>query len=199
MQPTQWRYFLGFIPDDRLRDRILMLAEAMGIAAGAVIGNIHLTICTIAETDQQDGMIADRLDGLFSGADLAACRILLGKARSSSRGAAIGSVGSQHDITIFFQTLRKLLAELGIEPLYRKSGLHAHVTLSYQSGPSRLLKVPFEWVPAELCLVESWDGFSKHVVLRRWPLLPPAQGELDWGEPAGNFTNRLRQESLRAA
>lgn len=196
MQPQQWRYFLGFLPDAALAQRILALGDALGLADDAIIDHLHLTLCTIAELDTRDETLADRLDPIITAARLESCRIRLGRARSGNRGAVIRSIGSQNEISLLYQKLPPLLRRLDLAALHRKNGLSTpHITLSYKGGPAQILVVPFEWIPTELCLVESWVGCTRHEILRRWPLLPPPQGELDWGAGGGdNFTHRLRQE-----
>jgi hypothetical protein len=71
--------------------------------------------------------------------------------------------------------LVRLLEACGIEPLHRKSGLHPHVTLGYRACEAELLKIALQCFPAELLLIESEVGLSRHNVLGRWPLLPPRQ------------------------
>lgn len=79
--------------------------------------------------------------------------------------------------------LIRLLRASGIEPLYRKSGLHPHVTLGYDACPMTRLDIGLHWFPAKLLLIESEFGLTRHNVLGAWPLLPPRQPLLPFGEP----------------
>jgi len=92
-------------------------------------------------------------------------------------------MGRQLEIQDFYRALLACLAERAIFPLHRKSGLHPHVTLGHDPCAFDPFNLPREWVPEELLLIESEVGNSVHIVLARWPLLPPRQGAFAFETP----------------
>lgn len=94
-------------------------------------------------------------------------------------GAELVTRGRAHEIKDFFETVAALLGAYGIEPMDRMSGLRPHITLGYDRLLFDAFNVIRHWVPEELLLIESPprpDGKRReHIILHRWPLLPPAQ------------------------
>jgi 2'-5' RNA ligase len=179
-----YRYFLAFRPDTRQRAWLGTLADAAGQSRRRIKAhNSHLTLCVIAELSHRDRFIASRVDSALGGRRFTSCPFWLGRLRGGRNGAAVYAMGWQREIQAFYRELVACLAERGILPLHRKSGLHPHVTLGYDPCALDPLELPREWIPEELLLIESEIGNGVHNVLARWPLLPPRQGFLPFGDP----------------
>ena len=178
MRDINYRYFLAFLPDLVLRCELARLRDAAGQFSGRVKAeHLHLTLCVIAELAQQNRLITREVEVALARGLPPSCLIRLGKIIGGSGGAAIHTIGSRHEIQVFYKLLLRLLAEQQILPMHRKSGLHPHVTLGYDPSDFESL-MPWEWIPRELVLIESELGRGVHNVLRRWPLLSPSQGRL---------------------
>ena len=188
MPDPNYRYFLGFRPDPGLRARLAALGGAVGQADRRVRPiQLHLTLCVIAELAQRDRFIAARVGAALAERALASCPIRLGRVRGGAGGVALHSLGTQREIRQFYNLLVACLAERGLVPLHRRSGLHPHVTLGYDRCSFEPFITPCEWVPDEILLIESWLGRGFHKILGRWPLLPSPQGELPFDGPLRPF------------
>ena len=182
-QPA-YRYFLGFRPDPALSAWLASLYAPAGQFNRVVrLEHLHLTLCVIAELAQRDRFIAPRVDAALSGRMLASCLIRLSWIRGGAAGAALFTVGRQGEIQQLYRLLVACLAERRLFPLHRRSGLRPHVTLGYDICRFETFRLPREWVPDELLLIESEVGKGIHNVIGRWPLLPPPQGALPF-DPA---------------
>lgn len=175
-----YRYFLGIRPGPPwypLFQRI-----------GAVIGQpirldlLHLTLCVIAQVAERDPFVLRRIQTALGGQPLHSFPVNLSRVVAGPHGACARTFGRQDEIQDFYRGLVRLLQACGIEPLHRKSGLHPHVTLGYASLRPELLKIAIRWFPAELLLIESEVGLTRHNVLGAWSLLPPRQPSLAFGE-----------------
>ena len=177
MRKPFYRYFLGFRPDAWLRATLVALGEEVGQRLQSEL--LHLTLCVIAEADEPDPFLCRRVGAALADQTLSSVPIRLGRVRGGDHGAVIQTIGNQADVQHFYRVLVGLLARRGIPPLYRKSGLHPHVTLGYAACRFDPFATAIEWLPSELLLIESEVGNGKHRVIGRWPLLPPPQGVLD--------------------
>ena len=137
----------------------------------------------IAERAERDRFIARRIRRILDGRPLHSFAVNLGTILTGPQGATARTVGRQDEVQDFYRVLIRLLRASGIEPLYRKSGLHPHVTLGYDPRPATRLDIGLSWFPAELLLIESEVGLTRQNVLGTWPLLPPRQPLLPFGEP----------------
>jgi 2'-5' RNA ligase len=183
-QPTSYRYFFAFRPNLVQRCRLEAIAAAAGQSRRRIKAEyFHLTLFVIAELSHRDDFIAARAGQALAGRSLSSCPFWLGRLRGGPSGAAIHAMGGQREIQSFYRTLRAYLAERGIAPLHRKSGLHPHLTLGYDPCLLDAAKLPIEWIPDELLLIESEVGRGVHNVLARWPLLPPSQGSFPFDPP----------------
>jgi len=188
-----YRYFLAFLPDLALRCELARLCEVTGQSAKRVKAEyLHLTLCVVAEIDHRNRSIAHRLNSAFAEGLPPSCPIPLGNVAGSSGGAAIHTIGNIYEIRVFYKLLVRLIANQQIFPMYRKSGLNPHVTLGYDRSEFKGFML-WEWIPAELVLIESEVGRNVHNVLRRWPLDPPRQGSLpfDSGLPLHSRPDRI--------
>lgn len=180
MSENSYRYFLGVQADSGLLREVDRVAAALELSVlPKMRDKLHMTMCVIAETPVPSRDIASLIDPIIGSTRLESCRIKLGRGESGKAGAMIRSLGSQRDVRSLYDKLIALLAPVGIEPLYRKAGLHAHITLSHHPLPDKRVRMPFDWRMSELHLVESHIGHAKHRRLASWPLHPPVQGELD--------------------
>ena len=176
-----YRYFLGFRPDASARRLLAAAGKKAGQAGKRVPDDLlHLTLCVVREAGgrERDRFVLRRVEAALAGHTLAAMPIPLGRVIGGRHGALARTIGRQDAIQGFYGALARLLRARGIEPLHRKSGLHPHVTLGHDPCDFPPLRVEIEWVPRELLLIESEVGLGKHNMLRRWPLLAPAQGLL---------------------
>ena len=180
-RPDFYRYFLGIRPPPELYHAF----EAFAYAAGQPVrlAMLHLTFCVIAQRAERDRFIVRRVRRMLDGQPLHSFAVNLGTILAGLQGATARTVGRQDEIQDFYRMLVRLLRASGIEPLYRKSGLHPHVTLGYDPRPVTRLDIGLHWFPAELLLIESEFGLTRHNVLGTWPLLPPRQPLLPFGEP----------------
>lgn len=181
MSDPFYRYFLGFRPDHTLRRYIAAVARKAGQRFQPELS--HLTLCVIEEAAVRDLFLHRRVDAALASRALHSFCIFLGRVQGNDHGAAVRTIGSQDGIQDFYQMLVRLLAVRGISPLYRKSGLHPHLTLGYAASRFDPFKIAVEWFPNELLLIESEVGNGKHQVIGRWPLLPSPQGSLPFEMP----------------
>ena len=171
-----YRYFLGCRPDPQSHPRFRRIGEAFGLQVR--LDRLHLTLCVVGETGERDRFVPRRVARALDGRELHSFAINLSRVVAGPRGAYARSYGRQDEIQDFFRLLVRALRECGIEPLHRESGLHPHVTLGHRACEAGPLRIAIEWFPADLLLIESEVGLSRHNVLGRWPLLPPRQGSL---------------------
>lgn len=171
-----YRYFLGTQPDQPSSRILAVTAATAGQRRSPAL--FHLTFCVIGERGERDPSQAARVEKAIAGRALSSIPIRLGRVRGGSEGAMVGTIGKQEGIQHFYRMLVSILEAHGIAPLYRKSGLRPHVTLGYEPCRFDPFDIALEWSPQELLLIESEVGRSKHHVVGRWPLLPPAQGSL---------------------
>jgi 2'-5' RNA ligase len=176
MSNPSFRYFLGFRPDAFARELLAAIARQLGQSMRPDL--LHLTLCVIWEATECDRFLAARVAAALAGHSFSSVPIRLGRVKAGELGPMATTVGRLEDITQFYEMVVGLLATRGIFPLYRESGLHPHVTLGYKPRRFNPLPIAVEWVPQELLLIESHVGESRHQVIGRWPLLPPAQGML---------------------
>lgn len=180
-----YRYFLGFRPDAPARRLLAAAGKEAGQAGKRVPDELlHFTLCVVRETEGQerDHFVLRRVEAALTGHTPASMPIPLGRVTGGSHGAWVRTIGRQDAIQDFYGALVRLLRARGIEPLHRKSGLRPHVTLGHDRCDFPPFRVEIEWVPGELLLIESEVGLGKHNVLRRWPLLAPAQEVLPFEE-----------------
>lgn len=179
----RYRYFLGFRPDLHARQSLSAAGKRAGQAGKGVPEELlHLTLCVIGETRERDPFLPKRVEAALAGQALASIPIPLGRVKGGALGATARTIGAQDAIQGFYSRLVRLLASRGIKPLHRASGLHPHVTLGHDRCDFTPFMIRAEWIPDELLLIESEVGLGRHNVLRRWPLIAPAQGWLPFGE-----------------
>lgn len=177
-----YRYFLGCRPSHDLGPWLAAIGDEAGQSVREDL--LHLTFCVIAEVRERDHFLLPRVRTALAGQVLNAFPIRLGRISGGRGGARAGAIGRQDEIQDFYGGLVRMLATRDITPLYRKSGLRPHITLSYDSCRFEPFKRPFEWFPDGLLLIESEVGKSTHDVIGRWPLLAPRQGGLFLDLPA---------------
>lgn len=188
MSATFFRYFIGFRPNPALRAWLTSISGFAGQFDKRIRpAHLHLTLCVIAECAQRDRFIASRVDAAFAGRMLSSCLIRLGRVRGGPGGAALHSLGGRAEIEQLYRLILACLAERGLFPLHRRSGLRPHVTLGYDPCRFAPFNLPCEWVPDEILLIESEVGEGIHNVFGRWPLLPPPQGSLPYDAPSTPF------------
>jgi RNA 2',3'-cyclic 3'-phosphodiesterase len=175
-----FRYFLGISPDPQCLPQFQRVCDALALPSR--LDHAHLTLCTIAETDERDHFIAGRVRRALRDAELWSFPVNLSRVCAGPAGAFARTLGRQDEIQDAYRSLVRLLRACGIEPLHRKSGLHPHVTLAYGACPAALLEIAIRWFPSELILIESEIGRTKHNELARWPLGSPRQLLLPFDE-----------------
>lgn len=168
-----YRYLLCCRPDTQLYPRFQAVMQAAG--QQVPLEWLHLTLCVIAQAAERDRFLLPRVETVLAGQSLYSFPVNLSRVVIGSHGATARTYGRQNEIQDFYSGLVQLLALAGIEPLYRKSGFHPHVTLGHEACAFALFKIAIEWFPTELLLIESEVGLSRHNVLGRWLLLPPRQ------------------------
>lgn len=176
-----YRYFLGIRPHPRLYPAFRELAQDVGQSVR--YDTLHLTLCVIAECAARDRFIGRRVEGALEGQALHAFPVNLSRLEAGPHGAMARTAGRQDEIQDAYRRLVRLLAPCGIEPLYRRSGLHPHMTLGYAPCPPAHRRISLAWYPGELLLIESEYGLTRHNTIGRWPLLPPRQPLLPFGQP----------------
>ncbi len=175
-----YRYFLGIRPHPRFYPAFQAFAEAAGQSLH--LGRVHLTLCVVAECVRRDRGVLRRVRAALAGQPLHAFPVNLSRIVTGPHGATARPSGRQADIQDFYRRLAGLLRAREIEPLYRRAGLHPHMTLGYDPCPAALVRVALQWFPTDLLLIESEVGLTRHTVLGRWPLLPPRQPFLPFGD-----------------
>lgn len=174
------RTFLGFQLPPALRPLFAEWQRRAGQTANAVdLAMLHLTLCVVGETFQRDLFLRNRVIAALSAALPPAAPIRLGRIHGGAMGAELVTRGRAHEIKDFFEAVATLLGSHGIDPLHRVSGLRPHITLGYDRALFDAFNVIRHWTPEQLLLIESrphpGGKGRKHLVLHRWPLLPPAQ------------------------
>lgn len=174
------RTFLGFQLPQALRPLFADWQRRAGQTGNAVdLAMLHLTLCVVGETFQRDLFLKNRIIAALGTALPPAAPIRLGRVHGRAMGAELVTRGRANEIKDFFETIAALLAAYGIEPMHRISGLRPHITLGYDRSLFDAFNVIRHWTPEELLLIESRPRLGgkgrEHIVLHRWPLLPPAQ------------------------
>lgn len=174
------RTFLGFQVPPTMWARFAEWQRRAGQAGRAVEpAMLHLTLCVIGEALQRDLFLKPRVATALAAGLPPSAPIRLGRIHSRALGAELVTFGRKAEIVDFFEILTAQLGGHGIAALYRTSGLRPHITLSYDRCAFAAIEAIWNWVPDALLLIESRpcaDGRGReHVVLHRWPLLPPAQ------------------------
>lgn len=175
-----YRYFLGIRPPAQRYPAFQALVPIAGRSIR--LDRLHLTFCVIAECAERDRFIARTVHGALAGQRLHSVPVKLSRVVAGPNGATARTFGQQDEIQAFYRLLVRLLGSCGIEPLYRKFGLHPHMTLGHDPCRPALLRISLEWYPTELLLIESEYGLTRHNVLGRWALLPPRQPLLPFGD-----------------
>ena len=188
-----FRYFLGVRPDARWYPLFRRIYAALGLSNRLDL--LHLTLCVIAETAEQDRFVVRRVQRALSGAALHSFPVNLSRIVTGPQGAFARTHGRQDEIQDFYRALVRLLQACGIEPLHRKSGLHPHITLGHIALEVEQLRIALRWLPVELLLIESEVGLSRHNVLDRWPLLPPRQPPLPFEQDLTAAANPARRSA----
>jgi 2'-5' RNA ligase len=81
--------------------------------------------------------------------------------------------GSPSQVSRFYALFRASFARRGV-PLPKV--FNPHLTLYYGNRPIAPRDVaPLRWTVQEFVLVQSFHGQSKHVILKRWPLVEPRE------------------------
>ena len=174
------RTFLGFQLPPALRPLFAEWQRRAGQTGNAVdLAMLHLTLCVVGTTFQRDLFLKNRIIAALGTGLPPAAPIRLGRVHGSAIGAELVTRGRAHEIKDFFEAVAAMLGAYGIDPLHRASGLRPHITLGYDRALFDAFNVIRHWTPEELLLIESrprTDGKGReHLVLHRWPLLPPAQ------------------------
>lgn len=183
---SAYRYFLCFVPDARLRQAIALLHRRTHQAGGRVaVERAHLSLCVFGEPAQPDPALAGRVDAALSAAPLASCVIRLGRVRGGPGGATLFTRGRKGDLTVLRRQVLARLAAHGVIPEFEKTS--PHLTLGYDAFRGPAFDFTLEWIPRTIVLIESEHGLTRHNRLGEWPLLPPAQGMLPFGEGLGGL------------
>lgn len=176
------RYFLALRPDRRAATAIGRARDAVGPFRAVVTDDrLHTTIGILAEVPHQDERVAacaKRALGnhLFEAFPFALRRLVLDEGIGMLLPA-----GRQAGIRSLQRGLFERFGGYGIE-LKNPKNFRPHVTLGY--GPcarDRRDIRPIGWFADQIVLIESWVGRGIHRTLDCWPLLPPAQGQFDFG------------------
>ncbi|WP_141237127.1 2'-5' RNA ligase family protein [Sphingopyxis sp. GW247-27LB] len=174
------RTFLGFQLPLVLRSSFAEWQRRAGQAGRAVEPDmLHLTLCVVGETLQRDLFLKSRVVAALGTSLPPAAPIRFGRVHGRAMGAELVTRGRSTEIRGFFDAIAKMLAGYGIAPLHRRSGLRPHITLGYDRSTFDAFDVIHHWTPDALLLIESRPRVDargrEHIVLHRWPLLPPAQ------------------------
>lgn len=175
-----YSYFLAVRPGPHWYPSFQRMAKVLGRPLR--LDRLHLTLCMIGEGEERDRFVASRVRRALDGEPLPSFPVNLSRLVSGPRGARARTSGRQDELQDFYRALLRLLHVCGIEPLHRKAGLHPHVTLSYERCPVLRLPIALPWYPAELLLIESEVGLTRHNPLARWALLPPRQPLLPYDD-----------------
>lgn len=190
-----FRYFLGFQVS---ADRAGWLARQLPAVSGDLFAGLkpqlyHLTLCTIAETNERQPFLRGQVAKAFSAGLPATSPIPFGRIVSRGAGAELITAGSVGAIRQTYDAIIASLATQGIEPMHRTSGLRPHITLGYGTCEFDPVPLAWNWTPRDLVLIESHIGHRRHRVLQCWTLEPPAQGSF------GFMADELPAPLLRAA
>jgi 2'-5' RNA ligase len=144
---------------------------------------LHLTLCVIAQGTVADPLILRHIMAALAPGLPPAAAFHFTHVRPGKLSTALVTGGSKRGIKAFYDPIAALLIRSGYPPLFRTNGLiDPHITLGYNGFDGPAFAASWRWIPDELLLIESRpraDGRGReHIVLHRWPLLPPAQGEL---------------------
>lgn len=183
---SAYRYFLCFVPDERLRQAIAVLHRRTQQADRRVtVERAHLSLCVFGAPARPDPALARRVDAALSAAPLVSCVIRLGRVRGGPGGATLFTRGGKRELTALRRQILARLAAHGVIPEFEKT--NPHLTLGYDACRGPGFDVTLEWVPRKIVLIESEHGLTRHNRLGEWPLLPPAQGMLPFGEAPGGL------------
>lgn len=173
------RSLLAFQVPPAMRANFAEWQRRAGQADRAVdLAMLHLTLCVLHESPDPDPFLRRRVVAALAGGLPPAAPIRLGRVHPRALGAELVTRGGRAEITAFFGAVAASLRRHDLDPLHRRAGLRPHITLGYDRCAFAAFDAPWTWIPAELLLIDSRPrpgGGRDHVVLHRWPLLPPAQ------------------------
>jgi len=171
------RLFFGILPS--LWARVVMggVRDAQpGIAAPVANDRLHLTAGISADHGVFPERIADEMIAIGDAACAEPFEVRLDRLAASHRSVALRPAAGNAGLQRLREQLIAPLARLGI--LREGWRFSPHVTLGYRDGAPFGRTVPaIGWQAREFVLIHSLVGATRHVVLRRWPLLTH-QGEL---------------------
>lgn len=177
------RIFLGFQVPPAMHAAFAEWQRHAGQWNGAIeLALLHLTLCVVRESPDPDPFLVRRVIATLGEYLPPAAPIRLGRVHRRALGAELVTRGRKAEIAGFFGAIAARLVGHDLGPLHRLAGLRPHITLGYDRHDFVAFDVEWNWIPDELLLIESRpraDGKGReHIILHRWPLLPPTQGEL---------------------
>lgn len=174
-----FRYFLGFQVEPARAAWIAAHLPPVGYGLFSPLPHhlLHLTLCTIAETDMPHPFLRQRVASAFAAGLPAASPTPFGRIVSRAKSAEFVTVGSTAGIRHVYDRIVAHLAPYDIQPWYRLSGLRPHITLGYGTCRFDPVALAWRWTPRDLVLIESHIGHQRHRLLQSWRLPPPKQVE----------------------
>jgi RNA 2',3'-cyclic 3'-phosphodiesterase len=132
---------------------------------------LHGTIAITDDFPDFPAVLAERMLAIGDAAFAAPHDIILDRLSGSARSLALRPGHVLRGVADLARQLHGPMLRAGI--LRPGWSFSFHVTLGYRDGGSFTLPVdPLGWHATEFVLIHSIVGRTKHIVLRRWPLVP---------------------------
>ena len=177
-------HFLGFqVPSIKYGSFEQWQRRAQQFTQAVELPMLHMTLFVFGETPSPAPDLPQRVISALAPGLPASVPFNFTKVKRSGKGALLVTSGSKREAQAFFAPVAAMMTAHDFPPKYRANGWNnPHITLGYDARLFVNFEALWRWIPDELLLIESRptpDGWHReHIVLQRWPLQPPAQGEL---------------------
>lgn len=165
------RFFFCLRPPALVAAAVGRFRESLGLAGGAVSDErLHLTLAITDDHPAYPRSLVDRLLEIGDATSAEPVAVTLDRLSSNGSVVALRPSRSLPQLAALRRELGRRFSCSGIQ----REGwrFNPHVTLTYRKCQPFLRHVaPFVWEAAEVVLVHSLLGKTKHVELGRWPLV----------------------------
>ncbi len=168
--------FFAAIPPDAIKDRTAEEWRSIGTGERFRHDTLHMTIQSIAGLDKQDQTFVERARRAVDALRTAPFELCFDRLMTFGRNhddnalvlATDGLCNHANDLAI---ELHHALKTAGLAPPTFKKVV-PHLTLAYGHGFSetRHLANPIRWTIRHLTLIDSLQGYGRHMQLGTWPL-----------------------------
>jgi 2'-5' RNA ligase len=170
MKPLN-RLFFAVTPSKSAGARIAWIRDRQAIESEVADERLHATMGITRDFEDFPDALATQMAAIGDAVAAAPADIVLDRLSGSTRSLALRPAHVLKGLADLAGQLQRPMARADmLRPEWRYD---FHVTLGYRDGPVFTRPVdPIGWHCSEFVLIHSIAGRTKHIVLRRWPLLP---------------------------